>query len=192
MDMAIQNMKLVTEVQPVARHDFLPAQISLLNPNNSPGTATDPLFLKDGEFVGINSDYQLAREGANSAFAGGDDTANPSAAGSVSLAPWYAYWLEPGRYDSRAIAGGRLTVLMSSGWEADFHADVLAAADISGGFNVGDRLYVNWLSNGADKNRRRGLTKVFNVADDALIHAFVTRVYNTGDTYTIRALIVTP
>ena len=190
--MAIQNMKLVTEVQPISRHDFVPAQISLLNPTNSPGTANSPIYLLDGEFVGVNDEYKLAREGANNASSGGDDTANPADAGAVSFSPWYAYWLERGRTDARGIAGGRLTVLMGSGYEADFHEDVLSAADIAGGFLVGDALYVNWLADGSDKNRRRGLTKVKNAGDAGLIHAYVTRVYPAGSTYAIRAQIVTP
>ena len=61
--MAILNMSLVTEVQPLFRRDFEMAQPSLLNPNNSPGTAANPLYLLDGEFLGLNSSYQLAREG---------------------------------------------------------------------------------------------------------------------------------
>lgn len=187
--MAKQNMRLVTTNAPLIRHSLPPAQESLLDPNNTPGTAPDPLYLLDGEWLGFNDDYKFAREGAANAASGGDGTLAPSAAGAVSLCRWYPFWMERGRTDMRAIAEGRCTVILGGAcWEADFTEDVLAAADISGGFNVGDALYVNWLSAGADINRRRGLTKVKNAGDAGFIHGFVTRVYSSGSTYAIRAI----
>jgi len=121
--MAIINMQLVTEVQPLLRRDLEPAQLSLLNPVQSPGTPAEPQYLLDGEFLMINSDYKASREGPVSSgpayVAGGTPTANPAAAGSVSLAPAFPFWLERGRYDMQAISGGRVTVLFGGVIEVD-------------------------------------------------------------------------
>lgn len=184
--MAIVNMSLVTEVQPILRRDFGVAHASLLNPDSTPGTATDPLYFLDGEFVMLNSNYQLARGGREDAASTGGALVNPIDVGSASKVPSFAVWMERGRTDMQAI--GKATVLFGSGYEADFHADILNPADT---FAVGDALYVNWLSNGTDRNRRRGLTKLHN-GTEGLVHGYVTRVFTAGSTYRMRALIVAP
>lgn len=183
--MALRNMNIVTPVQPTIRLDFELAQASLINPHNTPGSASSPIYLLDGEFLGINADYQLAREGAASAAAGGQPV-NPATAGSVSLAKWYPFWLERGRTDAMPIGKGTI-LFAGSSFEADFSSAVLNSAD---SFAVGDALYVNWLSNGTDINRRRGLTKIKNAGDAGLIHGYVTRVYSAGSEYAIRAHII--
>ena len=180
--MAILNFSLVTEVQPLLRRDFPVSNPSLLSPNNETGSATQPKFLLDGEFVGLNSEYKAAREGAASVVAGGQ-AVNPAAAGGVSEMPWWVFWLERGRTDMRAI--DKLTVLFGGAYEADLGAAVLNPADT---FEVGDKLYVNWLSDGADINRRRGLTKI-RQGTDGVVHGYVTRVYSAGSTFAMRAYI---
>jgi len=181
--MAILNFSMVTEVQPLLRRDFYVSNSSLLNPNNETGSASQPKFLLDGEFVGLNADYKASREGAATAASGGL-AGNPAAAGSVSEMPWWVFWLERGRTDMRAI--DKLTVLFGGAYEADFGSAVLNLA--SDTFAVGDKLYVNWLSNGADTNRRRGLTKQRN-ATDGLAVGYVTRVFPAGSTFAMRAYI---
>lgn len=182
--MAILNFSLVTEVQPLLRRDFPVSNTGLLNPNNETGSASSPKFLLDGEFVGLNSSYQAAREGAATATSGGSGAGNPSASGSVSEMPWWVFWMERGRTDMRAI--DKLTVLFGGAYEADFGEDVLNTS--SDTFAVGDKLFVNWLSNGSDINRRRGLTKVRN-STDGLCHGYVTRVFASGSTFVMRAFI---
>lgn len=189
--MAIINMKMVTEVQPLTRLDFEPAQISLINPVHSPGTPSEPMYLLDGEFLMINNDYKLSREGGGTSVTGGKVDANPADVDSVSKATAYPLWMERGRYDMQAISGGRVTVLFSGGFLADFHADVLNPAD---SFVLGDKLYCNWLSDvvlGNNQNRRRGLTKTLNAADkaDAVVMGEVVRVFPAGSPFRIRAKI---
>lgn len=178
------NMELVTEVQPVPRRDFELSTRGLIDPHNV-GSAADPIYLLDGEFVGLDANYMIARQGPANA-GGGGQLVNPAAAGSVAIAPSYAWWLERGRYDAPAAEKG--TVLFGGGYEADFSRNVLNATEV---FNVGDPLYVNWLSDGTDANRRRGLTKTKNGGDAGLIHGYVTRVFSSG-LYAIRVRVTAP
>jgi hypothetical protein len=177
-----QNMRLVTELQNLVRRDFEVAQASLINPDSSPGSAAAPQYVLDGEFLGFNNDYKLSREGVASAAKGGQSV-NPAAAGGVRSYPFYAVFMERGRSDVQAIS--RLMVLMGGFYEADFSANVLNSADT---FEVGDELFVNWLSDGSDINRRCGLTKLRN-GSDGLVVGHVTRVYPAGSDYVIRASI---
>ena len=189
--MPIQHFKLVTPVQPVQRLDLPPAQKSLVDPHNATGTADNPIYLLDGEFVTFDADYKFSREGAGTPVSGGLITADPADADSVAKVPCFPFWMERGRTDISSLPDGMLTVLLGgSVYEADIHSNILASGET---FEVGDRLYINWLSNGATRNRRRGLTKVHNAADAATarVHAFVTRVYGAGDTYKFRALFGT-
>lgn len=188
--MAKVNMNLVTEVQPIQRRDFEPETLGLINPHNV-GTAADPMYLLDGEFLTLNNEYKLNREGPNpgSPAAVGGALLNPVGADTAAKIPCYPVWAERGRWDVQAIR--KLPVMFMGSFEADFSEDVLAAGDT---FAVGDKLYVNWLSNGTDRNRRRGLTKVMGTnsgADLALPHAVVTRVHSSG-LYKVRALVVQP
>ena len=183
--MAIVNMSLVTEVQPMLRRDFELARTSLLNPDSTPGTAASPIHLLDGEFLMLDANYRLARGGAENAVTGGVASGNPGTANHGSVVPSFPFWLERGRTDMQAINKG--TVLFGPGFEADFHSDVLASGD---SFAVGDPLYVDWLSNGSDRNRRRGLTKVKSAT--ALLHGYVTRVFTAGNTFAMRALVILP
>jgi len=176
--MAIQNVRLATEVQPLTRRDFTVAQ-SLVDPNSS----APPLL--DGEFLGITSAYDLAREGAANALNGGVSSGAASAANHVSETPWYMVWMEQGRYDAQAIS--KTTVLWGA-FEADFHSDVLRSGE---SFSLGDAVYVNWLADTPTTTaRRRGLTKVRN-GSDGRPHGYVTRVYTSG-TYAIRVVILSP
>ena len=187
--MAKVNMKLTTPVNILLRRDFQPAYFSMLQPDNSVGSATSPIYLLDGEFLFVNGS-KIQREGPNVSVTGGDATKNPTAAGAVAKIPTFAFWMERGRTDMQAISGGKATILYQAGREADFTKDVLHASDLSS-FKVGDPLYVNWLTNGTDRNRRRGLTKQ-RAAGEGLIHAYVTRVYPSNSEFVIRAMIIAP
>lgn len=189
----IVNMNLVTEIQPIIRRDFEPATAGLINPQNSTGSAADPIYLLDGEFVMLNASYQVSREGRGATAAtitGGDPAVNPAGNDAASKMPSFAVWAERGRYDVQAVR--KVPVLFLFGYEADFGSDVLVSTDT---FAVGDILYVNWLANGANANRRRGLTKVSGAivggSQPAVVHAYVTRTFSSG-LYRMRALIVAP
>ena len=183
------NMRLITPVNILLRRDFQPNPYSLLQPDNAVGDANNPKYLLDGEFLYVNG-LKVQREGPNSSITGGA-LVNPTVSGSVAKIPTFAFWMERGRTDMQAVAGGKATVLYAAGWEADFSKEVLHPSDITAGFKVGDPLYINWLSDGTDRNRRRGLTKQ-RASGEGLIHAYVTRVYSPGSEYVIRAMIVAP
>ena len=86
----IVNFELVTDVQDLIRRDFTVADPTLVNPTNA-----NPLL--DGEFVQLNSAYQLIR-------------ANTGALG-------FAVFAERGRFDVQAL--GKTTVLFAKPYEAD-------------------------------------------------------------------------
>jgi len=179
-------MNLITEVQPLLRRDFVPAEVGLIDPLSS-----SPLALLDGEFLTLDGDYKASREGVSSVDTGGL-LVNPAADDAAAKVPCYAHWLEKGRTDMQGIYGGRVTLLFAAGYEAEFHSDVLSPNDT---FAVGDALFVNWADNGTTNDRRRVLTKESGTATGTrvpMIHGFVSRVYSVGSLYAIRAVITAP
>lgn len=186
--MAKVNMRLKTEVMPVYRHELDVETPGLVNAYNSPGTSSDPLFLLDGEFLTFNGQNRWNREGLGNADTGGDPTLNPNQVGAAARVPCFPVWTERGRTDMQALE--KVPCLFNTPVLAEFHRDVLNPAD---SFAVGKKLYVNWLSNGTDRNRRRGLT-VENGGDPlALVHGWVVRVYPAAqDGFLIQALLVLP
>lgn len=186
--MARQNMRPVTEIMPIYRHELDAETPGLVAPYNVPATSADPLFLFDGEFVTFNGQNKWNREGMGNAATGGDPTLNPNQVGAAARVPCFPVWSERGRTDMQAL--GKIPVFFNTPVLADFHRDVLRTGDA---FEVGSKLYVNWLSDGADRNRRRGLT-VENGGDPlAVVHGIVTRVYqNSADGFLIQALLVVP
>ena len=184
--MQLQNMSLVTELQPILRRDYEVKTKGLVDPLNSTGSATNPLALLDGEFLMFDASGKVARQGRDHLDTGGVSTVNPSVAGGVSLIPSFPVFAELGRTDTQVLS--MTTILFTgSGFEADFSEDILHASDV---FAVGDILYVNWLANGANANRRRGLTKIKNAGDAGWVAGHVTYVYPSGSPYKIRARII--
>lgn len=87
------HFKLVSEFQTIHRRPFELADPTILNPTNA-----NPLI--DGEFLQLNSAYQMAR-----------GTDNPA------LVPSFGYFAEQGRYEVQAIKKGPFLYM---GWyEAD-------------------------------------------------------------------------
>ena len=73
------HLTLITEVMPINRRDFPMADITLLDPTNA-----DPLL--DGEWLELNSSYQLDRKSSGE-----------------SAAPSWQVFAEQGRYDTQAL-----------------------------------------------------------------------------------------
>lgn len=103
------NFNLISEVLPVQRRDFAMANADLLNPNNA-----NPLL--DGEWLGLNGSYQVARGSG------------------AQASPTWPVFAERGRYDTQAI--GKVPVLFGGFYEAE-----TAICDTSG-LAVGDFLEV--------------------------------------------------
>ena len=99
------NFELVTDLQGLTRRDFTVASRDLVNPTN-----VNPII--DGEFVFLNTGYQLVR-----ASTGG---------------PGWAVFAERGRFDVQAL--GKLTVLQLNPYEAD--TTVFTAAGLALGGKV--------------------------------------------------------
>ncbi len=85
------NFELITELQTLVRRDFVVASTV-----NVKATDTNPLIA--GEFLILNTSYQLARPAADNGIA-------------------WAVHMEKGRYDVQALR--KTDVLFSGGYEAD-------------------------------------------------------------------------
>jgi hypothetical protein len=131
---------LVSEVLPVQRRDFTLAVPALLNPNNA-----NPLL--DGEWLGLNSSYQVVR--------GSGAQAKPT---------WPVY-SERGRYDTQAIE--KTTVLFGGFFEADSKIATLA------GLTVGDWLTVDDVT--IDALTKQGLVEAAGAGQHWIV-GFVTRI----------------
>jgi hypothetical protein len=101
------NFELVTELQFLLRRDFPVADRSLVSPNNA-----NPLM--DGEFLNLNTSYQLIRAGN----------------GEVG----WAMFVEKGRFDVQAV--GKVTVLFAGTYEADTRV-------FTAGFGLGGDLEIS-------------------------------------------------
>ena len=146
------NFQLVTELQTLTRRDFTLADSSLLAPLNA-----NPLV--DGEFLELNSSYQLQR--ASAGTGGTHEGSNPLV---------FPVHTERGRYDTQAI--GKTSVLMLGMYEAE--TKVITGI---GGLNIGDALTVQDITYmGATK---RGLAK--KVASSAVVVVgYVSRLPGDG------------
>ena len=144
------HLTLVTDLLPIIRRDFPLADTSILNPN-----ATNPLL--DGEWLQLNSSYQLTR----------------GAAGDVVVPTWQVF-SERGRYDTQAI--GKVPVLFLGGYEAE--TDI---ADFTG-LAVGDKLMVSDVTIGGQV--KKGLKKT--TATGKVVVAWVTRLIGSGADQKVR------
>lgn len=138
------TLTLVSELLPVQRRDFALAVPGLLDPNNA-----NPLV--QGEWLGLNSSYQLAR--------GTGEQAKPT---------WQCH-MERGRYDSQAI--GKTMVLFIGGYEA-----YTTICDTTG-LSIGDPLVVNDVTVGG--LTKQGLKKPSGAGAHTVV-AYVTRLPSTG------------
>jgi len=154
------HMNLISELTPLSRRDFPLADASLLNPY-----ATNPVI--DGEWLQLNTSYQLARGGS----------------GNVAV-PTYPVFAERGRYDTQAIQ--KLPVIYIGEFEAE--TTCFDASDGTIGANT-------WLIVGdctVDLLTRKGLKKLPTSAGTYCVRAFCTRVTGSGTTKKLRFKTVSP
>jgi hypothetical protein len=143
--MAGPNFELITELQTLTRRDFTIADSTILAP-------TGALPLVDGEWLEINSSYQLAR----------------GATGVQSYSPLtFPVHTERGRYDTQAI--GKVNVLMLGMYEAE--TQVMVAS----GITLGEGLIVNSLASGAHLGRR-GLVEQGSATATTLVVGYATKL----------------
>ena len=171
-----QNFELVTEMQMLIRRDFEPdtALLADMDPNDA-----NPVLM--GEFLGIVAGYKAGRV---------DDVAGehaPADLAPTAGSPRYALFVERGRYDTRSIAGNKVTLL----WSAGYEADTLIWGDAAGGRvpQLGDPLYVapcdtDGLGSPSHDGIKMGLSPEANGAlvANKVVHGFVTKapVNNVG------------
>ncbi len=94
------NFEPVRDVLPVQRTDFPLADSSLADPMNA-------VALVDGEWMAINSDYQIERASI---------IGTP---GNAATKRSYPLWAERGRYDVQAIGNRKMPILWLGAWEFD-------------------------------------------------------------------------
>jgi hypothetical protein len=151
------NFENVSDILPVQRRDFPLADPTLAQPLNS-------LALIDGEWLTLNTSYQLLRA---------------SAVGTVGQAATvlsFPLWAERGRYDVQAIAGGKMPILWRGDWE--FDTRVFDAAAISGsGAIISTILQPLKVATITIGNRNYcGLVGHGGAADTSPIRGYVTRL----------------
>lgn len=106
------NFAPVSDVLPITRRDFPMADPTLANPLN-------PLALIDGEWVTLNTSYQILRP-MSIAGAG-----NPATVRSFPL------WAEKGRYDVQANSGRKTPVIWLGG-DSEWDTRVFDASAVVG------------------------------------------------------------
>jgi len=95
------NFEPVTDILPLHRRDFPLADPTLADPTNATtGTV-------DGEWMTLNSSYQLIRG------------ASIAAAGNGATVRCFPLWAERGRYDVQAMAGRKMPVIFLGAYEFD-------------------------------------------------------------------------
>lgn len=151
------NFELTSDLIQVQRRDFPLADPTLAQPLNAAA-------LIDGEWVTLNSSYQLIR------------AATLSSVGNEATLLSFPLFMERGRSDVQGIAGTKATTLMMGQYEADTRV-FDASADISAGvpitavmqplkvatITIGSRNYVGLVGHGGS-------------ADTSLIVGYVTRL----------------
>jgi hypothetical protein len=137
-----QNFDLVSELQACIRRDFPLADSTLLNPLN-----TIPLV--DGEWMELNSSYQLARGTGESAL------------------PSWPVHTERGRYDTQAI--GKANVLYMGMYEADTTVCDISGATLGGSLTVQDVTFLG--------QNHRGLK--LKAGGVKMVVGFITKLYGS-------------
>jgi len=146
--MAGPNFELITELQTLTRRDFTVADSTILSP-------VAPLPLVDGEWLELNSSYQLAR----------------GATGVATSMLTFPVHTERGRYDTQAI--GKVNVLMLGMYEAE------TQVMLSSGIVLGEGLIVNNLSSGAHIGRR-GIVEQGSSTGGQLVVGYATKLPSTN------------
>lgn len=114
------NFEPVTDILPVQRRDFPLAVPALADPLNAAA-------LVDGEWMTLNSSYQIVRATDITVAAGGGATGRASVL-------CFPLWAERGRYDVRAMSGTKMPILFRGDYEFDtriFDATVVATGGLA-------------------------------------------------------------
>ena len=143
--------ELVSELQMLNRRDFSVADETMLNPLNS-----RPLV--EGEWLAIDSNYKLAREGDNNSGTADEGT-------SYAVFPVHT---ERGRYDTQVVK--KVNVLFMGMYEAETQI-----VDTTG-LALGDSLTVQDISIGGIV--RRGLKKNSGSTSGRVVVGYVTKLYS--------------
>jgi hypothetical protein len=156
------NFEPVSDILPVQRRDFALADKTLADPMNAVG-------LVDGEWMTINSSYQLVRA------ADVTQLGTAQAAGRATVRS-FPLWAERGRYDVRAMADVKMPILWGGDYEFDtriFDASAVVASGAAISFVMqplkvativlGTRNYVGLVGHGG-------------YADQAPVVGYVTRL----------------
>lgn len=138
------NFEPVSDILATQRRDFPLATPALADPLNA-------LALVDGEWMILNSSYQIAR------------ACSASSAGNVATQTSYILFAERGRYDVRALSGTKMPIIMMGELEADTRiydatatigaASGAAIASVGqplkvGSITIGTRVYVGLVGHG--------------------------------------------
>jgi len=110
------NLEPVTDVLPLHRRDFPLADPTLADPSNAS-------VLIDGEWVTLNSSYQILR------------AASIGAAGNAASVRSFPIWSERGRTDIQAMSGRKMTTIFLGQYEMDTRV-FDAAAVVNGGLAI--------------------------------------------------------
>jgi hypothetical protein len=147
------NFRLITELQMLTRRDWTLATSSELQPLGG-----NPLL--DGEWVGLNSNYQVDRDSAG--VGATLESNNPL--------EWVVF-TERGRYDTQAI--GKVNTLMFGSYEAESFITNLS------GISVGTPLTVQNVTYGG--LTRRGLAaKVAGTGSGIVVVGYCSRLPGNG------------
>lgn len=112
------NFEPVTDVLKTQRRDFVLADKTLADPLNA-------VSLVDGEWMTLNSSYQLVRAAAIGTLA-------TAGAGGRAAVKSFPLWAERGRYDVRAQAQTKMPLIFRGDFEFDTRIFDAAAAAGSG------------------------------------------------------------
>jgi hypothetical protein len=151
--MAAPNFELITELQTCLRRDFPLADATILNPINA-----QPLV--EGEFLELNTSYQLAR-----------------GSGVCTNAMVFPVHTERGRYDTQAI--GKANVIMLGMYEAE----TLLHETTMSGWTVGDQLAIDSVT--VSSISRRTITKD-TTTDGRIVVGFISKITGSGAAAKVR------
>jgi len=154
------NLEPVSDILPVTRRDFPLADPTLADPLNAAA-------LVDGEWMTLNTSYQLVRASAIGTLA---------SAGGLATLKSFPLWAERGRYDVRAMSETKMPVWFMGSYEADtriFDATIVGTGGAAittilqplkvGTFAIGSRNYCGLIGHGGS-------------SDTSPIVAYVTRL----------------
>ena len=151
------NFEPVSDILPITRRDFAVADPTLVNPINA-------LALVDGEWLTLNSSYQLLR------------ASTVGAIGNVATALSFPLFAERGRYDTQGIAGTKMPVLFLGSYEFDTRVFDASVAVGGGALITAVLQPLKVATVGIGGRNYSGLVGHGGAADTSPIRGYVTRL----------------